>query len=226
MKSRSLLCGAEGWITYSVKFNNTFNHVGYVWSFFKKILTDEIKSKIRGLKAYKTMDGCVFDYPEEGHEIFEEIIYNDRFYGVNYNLIKLEKLPEMQDDNERDTLRQQGFNGNSHGNGGFNRNGNGNSYGQGNGNRSHNSNDKLGRLDIFIGNLPFNADEANLKQWIESQGVKVPDLEVRFAMDKETNKPRGFGFVSVYDKSILEKIVKLNGKMFNQRSLNINEAKK
>ena len=34
MKSRSLLCGAEGWITYSIKFNNKFQHAGYVWSFF------------------------------------------------------------------------------------------------------------------------------------------------------------------------------------------------
>ena len=35
MKSRSLLCGAEGYITYTIKWKNKFQNVGYVWASLK-----------------------------------------------------------------------------------------------------------------------------------------------------------------------------------------------
>jgi ATP-dependent RNA helicase DDX21 len=222
MKSRSLLCGAEGWITYALTFTSKFNHLGYIWSFFKKILKDEIKQKIRGLKCYASMDGCAFDYPEEGHEIFEEILYNDRYYGTNYNLSKPETLPEVQEQ-KTDTYSSN----NTHTNGssnGFNRNNNfDNNRGREYNTRSHSH--KPGRMDIFVGNMPFNVDENKLKEFVSSNGVDVTDLEVRFVMDKETNKPKGFGFISVYDKSIYDKILKLNQKQLNSRSLIITESK-
>jgi ATP-dependent RNA helicase DDX21 len=100
IKSRSLLCGAEGFITYSIKFNSKFNHQGYIWGFFKRIMKEEIKSKIRGMKMCKTMDGCVFDFPEDGHKDFEEIIFNDRMYGTNYTMTKIEELPELMEAND------------------------------------------------------------------------------------------------------------------------------
>ena len=77
IKSRSLLVGAEGFITYQLKFNSTFNHIGFVWSMLKRVLSEDVKGKIKGLKVSKSMDGCVFDFPEDSHTLFEEIVFND-----------------------------------------------------------------------------------------------------------------------------------------------------
>ena len=174
MKSRSLLCGAEGWVTYSIKWKNKFQHVGYVWGFFKRMLKEEIKSKIRGMRLFASMDGCVFDYPEEGHEIFEEILYNDRFYGTNYNLEKIEDLPELLN------IDEQRFGGNN--------------------------------------NIKENINKFN--------NVKNIEFDATIALDKETGKPRGFGFISVFNKDDVHSVLKLNGKEFFKRKLVINESKK
>ena len=211
MKSRSLLCGAEGWVTYSIKWKNKFQHVGYVWGFFKRMLKEEIKSKIRGMRLFASMDGCVFDYPEEGHEIFEEILYNDRFYGTNYNLEKIEDLPELLN------IDEQRFGGNN------NIKENINKFN----NVDHSKySKKPGRIDIFVGNMPYNVDEVQFREFFEKNGLKNIEFDARIALDKETWKPRGFGFISVFNKDDVHSVLKLNGKEFFKRKLVINESKK
>ena len=211
MKSRSLLCGAEGWVTYSIKWKNKFQHVGYVWGFFKRMLKEEIKSKIRGMRLFASMDGCVFDYPEEGHEIFEEILYNDRFYGTNYNLEKIEDLPELLN------IDEQRFGGNN------NIKENINKFN----NVDHSKySKKPGRIDIFVGNMPYNVDEVQFREFFEKNGLKNIEFDARIAFDKETWKPRGFGFISVFNKDDVHLVLKLNGKEFFKRKLVINESKK
>ena len=199
MKSRSLLCGAEGWVTYSIKWKNKFQHVGYVWGFFKRMLKEEIKSKIRGMRLFASMDGCVFDYPEEGHEIFEEILYNDRFYGTNYNLEKIEDLPELLNIDEQ---RHGGNNNIKENINKFN-------------NVDHSKySKKPGRIDIFVGNMPYNVDEVQFREFFEKNGLKNIEFDARIAFDKETWKPRGFGFISVFNKDDVHLVLKLNGKEF------------
>ena len=211
MKSRSLLCGAEGWVTYSIKWKNKFQHVGYVWGFFKRMLKEEIKSKIRGMRLFASMDGCVFDYPEEGHEIFEEILYNDRFYGTNYNLEKIEDLPELLN------IDEQRFGGNNNNKENINKFNN----------VDHSKySKKPGRIDIFVGNMPYNVDEVQFREFFEKNGLKNIEFDARIALDKETWKPRGFGFISVFNKDDVHSVLKLNGKEFFKRKLVINESKK
>ena len=232
MKSRSLLCGAEGWVTYSIKWKNKFQHVGYVWGFFKRILKDEIKSKIRGLRCFSSSDGCVFDYPEDDKEIFEEILYNDKYYGTNYTLDIPEDLPELQSlDEQRNRDNNNTINNFS----GFRPN---------NPTRERNlsenkSNDRRpkildhskymrrkDRIDLFIGNMPYGIDEVQLKDWFEKNGLKKIEFDARIALDKETGQGRGFGFISVFNKEDVPLVLKLNGKEFNHRKLVINESRK
>ena len=238
MKSRSLLCGAEGWITYSIKWKNKFQHVGYVWGFFKRILKDEIKAKIRGLRCFSTLDGCVFDFPEDDKEIFEEILYNDKYYGTNYTLEVPDDLPDLQSldeqrnrDNNRDNI-----NNNSNYSGGYRPNSNRETR---NVSSNKNNSDKRfrtldhskfnkrkDRIDIFVGNMPYGIDEVQLKEWFEKNGLKKIEFDARIVIDKETGQGRGFGFVSVFKKENVVEVLKLNGKEFNHRKLIINESRK
>ena len=188
LRSRSLLCGAEGFITYAVKFNSKFNHGGYIWGFFKRILPEDIKAKIRGMKVFKSFDGTVFDFPEDTHKDFEEIIFNDKMYGINYTLTKIDELPELAESTEFGGACTGGFgnssssfgnrsgsswNNNSGSSGNrFNNNGYGNSASasgvttRGRDNRdsrdpkSSGSRNDPNRIDFFVGNLPYNIDES------------------------------------------------------------------
>ena len=233
MKSRSLLCGAEGWITYEVKWKNKFQHVGYVWGFFKRILKEEIKAKIRGLRVISSSDGCVFDFPEDDKEIFENILYNDRFYGINYSLEIPDELPELQSIEEQRNRDSNNINGGNKINfsGGYRPNNEtrmarNNSYERKPQMLDHSKFIKRKKYDVFIGNLPYNADEVGLKQWFEKNGLKDIEFDVRITLDKDTGKSRGFGFVSVFNKEDINDVIKLNGKQYNFRKLIINEAKK
>ena len=224
MKSRSLLCGAEGWITYQIKWKNKFQHVGYVWGFFKRILKEEIKAKIRGLRVISSLDGCVFDFPEDDKKIFENILYNDKYYGTNYVLEIPDDLPELQSIEEqrnRDSNNVNNINNN------INNSTRSISYDKKQNTLDHSKFMKRkGRFDIFVGNLPYNADEVKLKEWFEKNGLKNMEFDVRITLDKDTGKGRGFGFVSVFKKEDINDVIKLNGKEFNYRKLVINESKK
>ena len=231
MKSRSLLCGAEGWITYQIKWKNKFQHVGYVWGFFKKILKEEIKAKIRGLRIISSSDGCVFDFPEDDKEIFENILYNDKYYGTNYVLEIPDDLPELQSIEEQRNRDSNNINSINNYTGGYRPNNatrlaRNNSYEKKPQMLDHTKFMKRKKYDIFVGNLPYNTDEVKLKEWFEKNGLKGIEFDVRITLDKETGKGRGFGFVSVFNKEDINDVVKLNGKEFNFRKLIINESKK
>ena len=227
MKSRSLLCGAEGWITYSIKWKNKFQHVGYVWGFFKRMLKDEIKAKIRGLRCVATMDGCVFDFPEDDKEIFENILYNDKYYGTNYTLDIPDDLPDLQSlDEQRNRDNNNNFNNGF--SGGYRPNNptreSKNHFENKNGEKklklldhSKYNNRRKERIDIFVGNMPYGIDEPQLKDWFEKNGLKEIEFDVRIVIDKETGQGRGFGFVSVFNKDNVANVLKLNGKEFNHR---------
>jgi RNA recognition motif-containing protein len=74
---------------------------------------------------------------------------------------------------------------------------------------------------IYVGNLPFSADEAQVRQVFEAHG-KVES--VALINDRETGRPRGFGFVEMPQADAARAIQALNGKDMGGRPLRINEA--
>lgn len=77
--------------------------------------------------------------------------------------------------------------------------------------------------NIYVGNLPFSAGEAELRQLFEPFG-QVSRASV--VMDRETGRSRGFGFVEMAnDNEAQTAINALNGKDSGGRALVVNVAK-
>ncbi|CAN8316814.1 unnamed protein product [Cochlearia groenlandica] len=75
-------------------------------------------------------------------------------------------------------------------------------------------------LKIFVGNLPFNVDSAQLAQLFESVG-NVEMVEVIY--DKITGRSRGFGFVTMSSVSEVEAAAQqFNGYELDGRQLRVN----
>jgi RNA recognition motif-containing protein len=77
--------------------------------------------------------------------------------------------------------------------------------------------------NIYVGNLPFSTTETELRELFEQFGA-VQRASV--VMDRETNRPRGFGFVEMtVDAEGDAAIEALDGQDHGGRSLRVNEAK-
>jgi RNA recognition motif-containing protein len=74
---------------------------------------------------------------------------------------------------------------------------------------------------IYVGNLPFTASEDELRDLFTAYG----EVEsVRLMTDRETGRPRGFGFVKMGADGAAAAIRALDGKDFGGRNLRVNEA--
>lgn len=77
---------------------------------------------------------------------------------------------------------------------------------------------------LYVGNLPFNVDEAQLRTLFAGEGRTVS--EIKLITDRETGQPRGFGFVEMGSQADADAAVReLNGKDLGGRALTVNEAR-
>jgi RNA recognition motif-containing protein len=78
-------------------------------------------------------------------------------------------------------------------------------------------------VNIFVGNLSFSATEQDLRQLFEAYGTVET---VNIITDRETDRPRGFGFVEMPDTTAAEAaIAGLQGTDLRGRTINVNEAR-
>ena len=74
---------------------------------------------------------------------------------------------------------------------------------------------------IYVGNLSFNSTTESVRELFRAHGEVV---DVHLVMDRETGRPRGFGFVEMAaggDAAIAE----LDGHNLDGRQLKVNEAR-
>ncbi len=77
--------------------------------------------------------------------------------------------------------------------------------------------------NIYVGNLPFSATEAELRELFEQHGT-IESINV--ITDRDTGRARGFAFVEMEDAASAAKAIKaLDGKNLGGRDLKVNEAK-
>lgn len=74
---------------------------------------------------------------------------------------------------------------------------------------------------IYIGNLPWSTTEEQLKQLFQEFG-NVQSAKLIY--DRETKKPKGFGFVEMDEADAKSAIEKLNASEYGGRTLKVNEA--
>jgi len=74
---------------------------------------------------------------------------------------------------------------------------------------------------LYVGNLPFTATESDVRALFEKHGDVT---SVALINDRETGRPRGFGFVEMDDNGFAKAIEALNGYQMDGRALMVNEA--
>jgi RNA recognition motif-containing protein len=74
---------------------------------------------------------------------------------------------------------------------------------------------------IYVGNLPFSADEGAVRDLFSQHGTVE---SVKIIMDRDTGRPRGFAFVEMNNADASRAIQSLNGYSMGGRPLRVNEA--
>jgi len=74
---------------------------------------------------------------------------------------------------------------------------------------------------IYVGNLPFTATDQEIRTLFAEFGTVE---SVALPTDRETGRPRGFGFVEMSQADAAKAIQSLNGKDMGGRPLRVNEA--
>ena len=74
---------------------------------------------------------------------------------------------------------------------------------------------------LYVGNLPFTATEQSVHALFSKHGTVE---KVSLISDRDTGRPRGFGFVEMPNADASRAMQALNGTEFEGRALKVNEA--
>jgi RNA recognition motif-containing protein len=74
---------------------------------------------------------------------------------------------------------------------------------------------------LYVGNLPFTATDEAVRALFAPHGTVE---KVSMITDRDTGRPRGFGFVEMSNADAARAMQALNGTDFDGRSLKVNEA--
>lgn len=74
---------------------------------------------------------------------------------------------------------------------------------------------------VYVGNLPFSATEEDVQALFAEHGSVH---SVKLISDRETGRPRGFGFVEMDEAGASAAIAALNGTDMDGRPLRVNQA--
>ena len=74
---------------------------------------------------------------------------------------------------------------------------------------------------LYVGNLPFTATEDAVRTLFSKHGTVE---QVSLINDRDTGRPRGFGFVEMSNADASRAMQVLNGADFDGRTLKVNEA--
>lgn len=77
-------------------------------------------------------------------------------------------------------------------------------------------------MKLFIGNLPYNYTEEDLKSLFS----EYSPVSCKVIFDRDTQRSKGFGFIELSSKEVGEEAIgALNGKEIEGRAIVVNEAR-
>lgn len=74
---------------------------------------------------------------------------------------------------------------------------------------------------FYVGNIKFEATQEDLRDFFDSYAV----ADVKLMLDRDTGKPRGFGFVEIDGVTAEQIVSEFDGREFMGRKLTVNEAR-
>ena len=75
---------------------------------------------------------------------------------------------------------------------------------------------------LFVGNLPYGASEAELREYFGAVGQPT---QIIMPVDRETGRPRGFAFVEFENDEAVQKCIEqMNGRDLKGRAMRVNAA--
>jgi RNA recognition motif-containing protein len=74
---------------------------------------------------------------------------------------------------------------------------------------------------LYVGNLPFTATDESVRELFSKHGTVE---KVSLISDRDTGRPRGFGFVEMSNADASRAMQALNGADMDGRALKVNEA--
>jgi RNA recognition motif-containing protein len=78
-------------------------------------------------------------------------------------------------------------------------------------------------MNIYVGNLDYKVDEADLKKVFEEFGSITSS---KIITDKYTGRSKGFGFVAMENQAEAKQAIEeLNGASYENRTMVVNEAR-
>jgi RNA recognition motif-containing protein len=75
---------------------------------------------------------------------------------------------------------------------------------------------------IYVGNLPYSTSEDEVRDFFSRQGQVY---SVKLIIDRQTGRPRGFGFIRMRSREANIAIQTFNGAKFGGRTLKVNKAR-
>ncbi len=76
---------------------------------------------------------------------------------------------------------------------------------------------------LYVGNMPYETNQEQIRELFAQAGEVT---EVSLITDRETGRPKGFGFVEMATiEGSREAIKRFNGYAMGERSLTVNEAR-
>jgi RNA recognition motif-containing protein len=78
-------------------------------------------------------------------------------------------------------------------------------------------------MKLYVGNLSYDLKEEDLRQQFEEYGTVE---SVAIITDRDSGRPKGFAFIEMPNKAEAEAAISgLNGKMLDERTIVVNEAR-
>lgn len=75
-----------------------FYAISMIWNCIKRYVPDTISGQIRVMRAFKDMNGAVFDVPSDIAQRFEDIFkYEESERKVDFKVSRAKELPELKE---------------------------------------------------------------------------------------------------------------------------------